>query len=218
MCFRSSLNACRSSSVAKYLLVRAHSVIVSTTRPISCLTLRSRSGVPIWPRKYFETTMLVACCDQDLRNLDVALLEHHLAALVADERRADLPLDLVERIDAGFGEEARERQPGRRPPLALSRAASPPQQRTAAPRPFHCSRPTAGRHWRPGRQRALSSRPLRSLRGIARIATTAPRPGGDRRSCIGKTWPLEPCETCCALDEKLGGSRSFAAVSLGGQI
>src|SRR6266850_8563551 len=65
MCFRSSLNACRSSSLAKYLLARAHSVIVVTTRPMSCLTLRSRSGIPIGPRKYFETTMLVACCDQD---------------------------------------------------------------------------------------------------------------------------------------------------------
>src|ERR687887_1024741 len=29
MCFRSSLNACRSSSVAKYFCVRPHSVIVS---------------------------------------------------------------------------------------------------------------------------------------------------------------------------------------------
>src|SRR5689334_25276447 len=38
MCFRSSLKARRSSSLAKYLLVRPHSVIVSTTRPISCLT------------------------------------------------------------------------------------------------------------------------------------------------------------------------------------
>src|SRR5258705_12897382 len=66
ICFRSSLNACRSSSPAKYLFDRAHAVIVSTTRPMSCLTLRSRSGVPIWPRKYFETTMLVACCDQAL--------------------------------------------------------------------------------------------------------------------------------------------------------
>ena len=85
-------------------------MIVSTTRPISCLTLRSRSGVPICPRKYFETTMLVACCDQNFGNLDVALLEHQLAALVADDRRAQLPFDLVERIDARFGEEARERQ------------------------------------------------------------------------------------------------------------
>src|ERR1700733_10594789 len=64
MCFRSSLNADRSSSLAKYLFARAHIVIVSTTRPISCLTLFSRSGVPTWPRKYFETTMLVACWDQ----------------------------------------------------------------------------------------------------------------------------------------------------------
>src|SRR5213594_3070927 len=61
MCFRSSLNACRSSALAKYLFARAHSVIVSTTRPISCRTLRSRPDVPIWPRKYLETTMLVAC-------------------------------------------------------------------------------------------------------------------------------------------------------------
>ena len=47
MCFRSSLNACRSSSLAKYLSLRPHAVIVSTTRPISCLTLDSLSGVPI---------------------------------------------------------------------------------------------------------------------------------------------------------------------------
>src|SRR5215471_5004437 len=65
MCLRSSLNACRSSSVAKYLCVRPHSVIVFTTRPMSCLTLRSRSGVPSCPRKYFDTTMLVACWDHD---------------------------------------------------------------------------------------------------------------------------------------------------------
>src|SRR5207249_10090854 len=65
MCFRSSLDACRSSSAAKYLLDRAHSVIVVTTRPMSCFTLRSRSGVPSVPRKYLETTMLVACCDQN---------------------------------------------------------------------------------------------------------------------------------------------------------
>src|SRR6476469_9571068 len=40
MCFRSWLKACRSSSVAKYLFAFAHIVIASTTRPISCLTLR----------------------------------------------------------------------------------------------------------------------------------------------------------------------------------
>src|SRR6202040_543419 len=66
MCFRSSLNACKSSSAAKYFCARAHPVIVWTTRPMSWRTLRSRSGEPICPRKYFETTMLVACWDQDL--------------------------------------------------------------------------------------------------------------------------------------------------------
>src|SRR6266478_5043329 len=35
MCFKSSLKACRSSSLAKYFCARAHPVIVSTTRPIS---------------------------------------------------------------------------------------------------------------------------------------------------------------------------------------
>src|SRR5204863_6306906 len=46
MCLRSSLNACRSSSPAKYFCARPHWVIVSTTRPISCRTLDSRSTVP----------------------------------------------------------------------------------------------------------------------------------------------------------------------------
>ena len=92
-------------------------MIVSTTRPISCLTERSRSGVPICPRKYLETTMLVACCDQNFGKLDVALLEHQLAALVGDERRAQLPVDLVERIDAVLGEVALELE-------AWNRAAS----------------------------------------------------------------------------------------------
>src|SRR5207344_2541430 len=39
-----------------------------------------------------------------LRNLDVALLEHDLAAQAADDGRAELPLDLVERIDSGLRE------------------------------------------------------------------------------------------------------------------
>ena len=33
---------------------------------MSCLTEYSRSRVPIWPRKYLETTTLVASCDQAL--------------------------------------------------------------------------------------------------------------------------------------------------------
>ena len=39
---------------------------MSATRPMSWRTLRSRSGVPSWPRKYLETTTLVAVCDQNL--------------------------------------------------------------------------------------------------------------------------------------------------------
>src|SRR5688500_520064 len=64
-CFSSAENDSSASSLAKYFCSRAQCVIVSTTRPISCLTLRSRSGLPICPRKYFETTMFVACWDHD---------------------------------------------------------------------------------------------------------------------------------------------------------
>src|SRR3990172_8390810 len=40
--------------------------MVSTTRRMSCFTEVSRSGVFGLPWKYFEATMLVAVCDQDL--------------------------------------------------------------------------------------------------------------------------------------------------------
>src|ERR1041384_7907213 len=42
-----------------------HVEIVLTTRPMSWRTLRSRCGVPSCPRKYFDTTTLVASCDHD---------------------------------------------------------------------------------------------------------------------------------------------------------
>ena len=58
--------------------------------------------------------MLVACCDQNLRDLDVALLEDDLALLVADDRRPQVPLDLVERIQAFLREEAFVLQAGDR--------------------------------------------------------------------------------------------------------
>ena len=44
----------------------------------------------------------------EARHLDVALLEDHLALLVADDRRAQLPVDFVERVHAWAGEVARE--------------------------------------------------------------------------------------------------------------
>src|SRR6187401_1486697 len=48
--FKSSLNACSAFSDAKYFCLRAHSVMVLTTRPMSCFTERSRSGDPTCPR------------------------------------------------------------------------------------------------------------------------------------------------------------------------
>ncbi len=57
-----------SSSVAKYPPARPQPPIVSTTRPIMCLTEVSRSGEPIRPRKYFCATMFVAVCDQNFGN------------------------------------------------------------------------------------------------------------------------------------------------------
>src|SRR4029079_7098099 len=43
----------------------------------------------------------------EFRYLDVALLEHQLAAIVADERRAQLPFHFVERIDIRVAEKSR---------------------------------------------------------------------------------------------------------------
>src|SRR4051812_6350415 len=62
----SAWKARRSSSVAKYLCVSAHALIVLTTRSMSCRALVSRSGVPRWPRKYLLTTTLVASWLQKL--------------------------------------------------------------------------------------------------------------------------------------------------------
>ena len=66
MCVSSSENARASSSPAKYPSARPQAVTVSTTRLMSCRTVRSRWGVPRVPRKYFEVTTLVAICDQAL--------------------------------------------------------------------------------------------------------------------------------------------------------
>ncbi len=41
---------------------------MSTTRPIICFTLDSRSGDESRPRKYFCATMFVAVCDQNFGN------------------------------------------------------------------------------------------------------------------------------------------------------
>ena len=41
-------------------------MIVLTTRSMSCLTERSRPLVPMWPRKYLETTTFVASWLQEV--------------------------------------------------------------------------------------------------------------------------------------------------------
>ena len=66
--FSSASNVSASSSVAKYPPARPQPQIVSTTRPIICFTLVSRSGEPILPLKYFCATMFVAVCDQNFGN------------------------------------------------------------------------------------------------------------------------------------------------------
>ena len=57
-----------SSAVAKYPRERPQSAIVPATRPIICLTERSRAGELSCPRKYFWATMFVAFCDHVLGN------------------------------------------------------------------------------------------------------------------------------------------------------
>src|SRR5688572_7814221 len=64
MCVSSSWKFRLSAGVAKYPCSTPHCVIVPTTRPTSWRTLRSRCGVPTGPRKYLDTTTLVASCDQ----------------------------------------------------------------------------------------------------------------------------------------------------------
>ena len=59
-CVSSALKVARSSSLAKVRCVAPQAAMVSTTRSMSCLTLCSRCGEPMWPRKYLLTTTFVA--------------------------------------------------------------------------------------------------------------------------------------------------------------
>ncbi len=62
-CLSSAENASADSSDEKYPCLSPQPRIVLTTRPIIWRTLFSRSGLPRAPRKYLETTTLVANCD-----------------------------------------------------------------------------------------------------------------------------------------------------------
>ena len=84
---------------------RPQAPIVSTTRPIICLTLDSRSGEDMRPRKYFCATMFVAVCDQNFGN-STPFCSKTEAVLAGDEGVAELPVDLVEGVAPGDGEVA----------------------------------------------------------------------------------------------------------------
>ena len=208
MCFRSSLNACRSSSVAKYLFALrplGDRVDDAADQLLDAALALRRADLAA---EIFRDDDVGRLLRPGLRDLDVALLEHHLAAFVADHRRAQLPLDLVERIDAGFGEEARERQTRRRPAAAaraLRRAASP-----ASDERRHRSRSTAFNRLLAGTCGLVGSALFHLVRsdhsGVAPGSRRSPpAPEGDRRSCVGKyVAASEPEKPCCALDEKLG--------------
>jgi hypothetical protein len=75
--------------------------MVSTTRPISCLTELSRSGVAHLPAEVLRDDDVGGLLRPELGNLDVALFEDDLALLVADDGGADFPLHFVERVHAG---------------------------------------------------------------------------------------------------------------------
>ena len=79
---------------------------------MSCLTLRSRSGVPIVAAEVLGDDDVGGLLRPEPGDLDVALLEDDLALLVADDGRAEVPFDLVERIDPFSREEAVVFQPG----------------------------------------------------------------------------------------------------------
>ena len=128
-------------------------MIVSTTRPISCLTLRSRSGVPICPRKYFETTMLVACCDQNLGISTSRCSKTTSPFSLPMTADAQVPLDLVERIHAFRGEEAFVFQAGdqgsARSDVSVSTRPPVADGSTWKLLSFHAIPPTNASHTRP---------------------------------------------------------------------
>ena len=152
-------------------------MIVSTTRPISCLTLRSRSGRADLPAEILRDDDVGGLLRPELRDLDVALLEDDLALLVADHRRADLPFDLVERIDPAMLKLGEASPPaGPAPPLGCCGSDPPPLGR-ARPRPFPLFPRLLFRLRRLRRRSFLSPPPLRFVLGAPDFWPPLPPPG-----------------------------------------
>ena len=77
---------------------------------MSCLTLRSRPGVPMWPRKYLLTTTLVASWLQKAGTSMSVCSKTVLPDSFLISARAQLPGDLVVGVDARGGPAALEGQ------------------------------------------------------------------------------------------------------------
>ena len=107
----------------------------------------SRSGVLRWPRKYLETTTLVAL-QPEVRDLDVLLLEDALARLVGDAGRPELPGGLRRRDGRpGGSSDARRSGPWRASRWDRCRRSSRRRGRRGGGgllggRPWLCPRPT----------------------------------------------------------------------------
>ena len=132
--------------------------MVSTTRPISCLTLRSRSGVPICPRKYLETTMLVACCDQK-RGISTSRCSNTTSP-------RSLPMSAARRSHStssnGSTPASVKKRGNARPGTDADAFLDRPSEASGRAKPGTDRRPTAlhrsaGQPLRPDRQRSLSS-------------------------------------------------------------
>ena len=110
--------------------------MVVTTRPISCLTDRSRSGRAELSAEILRDDDVGGLLRPGLRNLDVPLLEDHLSTFVADHGGAQLPLDVVERVHARAAEIAGERRGPVRGRVLGNRAGRRRRRRPAHRQPW----------------------------------------------------------------------------------
>src|SRR5262245_37668869 len=103
MCFKSALNACRSSSLAKYFCARPCRDRVDDAADELLDAALALRGADL-AAEIFRDHDVRRLLRPRLRDLDVALLEDDLALLVADDGGAKLPFHFVERVDCGVGE------------------------------------------------------------------------------------------------------------------
>ena len=175
-CFRSSLNACSASADAKYCWLRGPAgdrVDDAADELLDRVLALGRADVAAEVLRDDDVGRLLR---PGLRHLDAALLEDDLALLVADDGVAQLPFDLVERIDPGGREE-----PGKVQPRNRDRRGAPGARRR--PGRFHLSSgcllpgcrsrqlvPSAFLHASSASFRDETAPPSRGSRQISRLA------------------------------------------------